>query len=184
MKAARSLKGRALQYLAQREHSPLELQRKLMPYARAEVEAAEADALAQASGASGAAPARLDAAARVEAVIGWLVAHDYLSAERFVEARMHARSARFGNLRISQEIKQHALTMPPEAVRALKDSELARARAVRARKFAEPPSSPAEHARQARFLSGRGFSPEVIWRALRDAVSSRPDAEEPLADNL
>jgi regulatory protein len=35
------------------------------------------------------------------------------------------------------------------------------------RKFAEPPSTSAERARQARFLAGRGFSHEVIARALR-----------------
>lgn len=175
----RSLKGRALQYLAQREHSPLELRRKLMPHARAECEAdlaALPDAAVEPS-------TRPDAAERVEVVIAWLVAHNYLSAERFVETRVHARSARFGNLRIRQEIKQHALVLPPEAAQALKDNELERACAVRSRKFSEAPSSAAEHARQARFLSGRGFSPEVIRRALREAAAAGPGAEPERPDD-
>jgi regulatory protein len=156
--AQRSLRARALQWLAQREHSHSELRRKLLPHAVAEAQAA-ADA--------GAPVAELAPAARVDALLDWLEAHDYLSHERFVEARVHARASRFGNLRIRQELKQHQVTLPAEAAQALKDTELQRACAVLARKFAEPPSNQAERAKQARFLAGRGFSPEVIARALR-----------------
>ena len=176
MKPQRSLKARALQYSAQREQSRLELRRKLLPHAQAEIAAAEAasHADAEASDVVGA-----SATERVDAVLDWLVAHDYLSSERFVESRVHARAPRFGNLRIRQELKQHAVVLPPGAAQALKDSELDRARAVRSRKFPEPPSSAAEMARQMRFLMGRGFSPEVIRRALRDAGSVAADTHEP-----
>jgi regulatory protein len=135
-----------------------------LPYAVADDEAA-----AQAGSAPSPSAAELSPAARVEAVLDWLEAHQYLSQERFVESRVHARSARFGNLRIRQELKQHQVALSPEAAQALKESELERARAVRERKFAAWPSSPAERAKQARFLAGRGFSPEVIGRALRGA---------------
>jgi len=158
MKAQRSLKGRALQWLAQREHSRSELRRKLLPHAVAEAQAA-ADA--------GDPAAELAPAARVDALLDWLEAHSYLSHERFVESRVHARASRFGNLRIRQELKQHQVALPAEAAQALKDSELQRACAVLERKFAKPPSNPGERAKQARFLAGRGFSPEVIARALR-----------------
>lgn len=171
MTPARSLKARALQWLAQREHSRVELRRKLLPHAVAEIEPA---------GASGDLPSELAPAARVEAVLDWLEAHRYLSHERFVESRVHARSARFGNLRIRQELKQHRLALSPEAAQALKDSELQRARAVRARKFAPGPVDAAERARQARFLAGRGFSPEVIGRVL--GRSGRADDEPDAAD--
>ncbi len=163
----RSLKARALQYLAQREQSPLELRRKLLAHAQAEEVAAAAD-----DGSAGDPPARAGALARVEAVLDWLTAHDYLSQERFVESRVHARAPRFGNLRIRQELQQHAVALAPGAAQALKDSELDRARDVRSRKFPEPPANAAEQARQMRFLMGRGFSPEVIRRALREAVSA------------
>jgi regulatory protein len=158
MKAQRSLRARALQWLAQREQSRSELRRKLLPHALAEDEAAAA---------AGGPIAELAPAARVDALLDWLEAHEYLSHERFVESRVHARAARFGNLRIRQELKQHQVALPAAAAQALKDSELQRACAVLERKFAQPPSTPAERARQARFLAGRGFSPEVIARALR-----------------
>jgi len=158
MKQQRSLKGRALQWLAQREHSRNELRRKLLPHA-----VAEADAAAEVGGAS----AELSPGARVDALLDWLEAHEYLSHERFVESRVHARASRFGNLHIRQELKQHQVALSPDVAQALKDSELERARAALERKFPEPPASPAERAKQARFLAGRGFSPEVIARALR-----------------
>ncbi len=163
MKPQRSLKARALQWLAQREQSRVELRRKLLPHARAEDLHAEDSAAAEA----GLQSAESSAAARVEAVLDWLEANEYLSQERFVESRVNARSARFGNLRIRQELKQHQAVLSPDAARALKDSELQRAQAVRGRKFAMWPASAAERAKQSRFLAGRGFSPEVIGRVLR-----------------
>jgi len=165
------LKARALQCLAQREHSRVELRRKLVAHAEAEDEGAVA---------AGAPLAEL-APVRVEAVLDWLEAHGYLSQERFVESRVHARSARFGNLRIRQELKQHQVALPADAAQALKESELERARAVRERKFAQLPADAAERARQARFLAGRGFSPEVIARALR--MSACVDDEPGAADS-
>jgi regulatory protein len=158
MTVQRSLRARALQRLAQREQSRTELRRKLLPFAVAESEAA---------GQAGAPPLELAPAERVEALLDWLEVHNYLSQERFAESRVHARASRFGNLRIRQELKQHQVTLSAEATQALKDSELQRARAVLERKFAAPPASPAERAKQARFLAGRGFSPEAIARALR-----------------
>ena len=161
MKAQRSLKGRALQWLAQREQSRSELRRKLLPHAIAESEA-EAEAATAGSDVAAQSPVN-----RVEAVLDWLEAHNYLSHERFAESRVHARASRFGNLRIRQELKQHQVTLSPEAAQALKDSELRRARAVLERKFNAAPTTLAERAKQARFLSGRGFSPAVISQALR-----------------
>ena len=156
----RSLKGRALQLLAQREHSRAELRRKLLAHVRADVaNSVDADA---------APPA--DPAAQVDAVLDWLEAHKHLSQERFVESRVHARAARFGNLRIRRELAQHAAALSPEAAQSLEASELERACAVWARKYPTPPADVAGRARQARFLAGRGFSPEVIRRVLRDAA--------------
>ena len=105
MKPKRSLKGRALQCLAQREQSRVELRRKLLPHAVAEdAEATE----------SGALPLETTSAARVEAVLDWLEARGYLSSSRFVESRVHARSSRWGNLRIRHELKQHQVALSPD----------------------------------------------------------------------
>jgi regulatory protein len=158
MRPTRSLKARALQWLAQREQSRVELRRKLLPHARAE------DAAAVEGGAAAAEPLP---AARVEALLDWLEAHQYLSPQRFVESRVHARSARFGNLRIRHELQQHQVSLTADEARALADTELQRARTVRERKFPAWPADPGERAKQARFLMGRGFSPEVIGRVLR-----------------
>ena len=194
MRPPRSLKARALQMLAQREQSRPELRRKLMPHAIAEdaerdrpgepaerggagktaggaVSPIHADALAD--GGAGAGP---NAAERVDALLDWLEVNRYLSQERFAESRVHARAGRFGNLRIRRELAQHQVVLPPETAQALRESELERASAVCARKFQEPPATTAEHARQARFLAGRGFSPETIRRVLRRTPRADPDA--------
>lgn len=176
------MKARALQWLAQREHSRTELRRKLMRLAVAEgavVASAVPCAGAAAACVDGeqAAPQPPEPATRVDALLDWLEAHQYLSQDRFVESRVHARLARFGNLRIHQELKRHHLALPADAARELADTELQRARAVRERKFTGPPANAAERARQARFLAGRGFSPEVIQRVLREPAQAVDDAE-------
>ena len=106
--------------------------------------------------------------AEVEAVLEWLEANRFLSAERFAEARVNARLARFGNVRIQHELGRHQIRLAPEVEQALHDSELSRARSVHRRRFSEPPIDANARARQARFLAARGFSSDVIRRVLRD----------------
>jgi len=175
-RARLSLKGRALQLLAQRDQSRVELRGKLLRHAAAEARArAVADADAEAStrraGERDGTNEDPDEATRrhddVEALLDWLEANRYLSSERFAESRVHAREARFGNRRIRAELAQHGVALSPDAAAALAASELQRAAAVRARRFKELPQDAAERAAQARFLAGRGFSPEVIQRVLR-----------------
>jgi regulatory protein len=157
-----SLKARALQWLAQREHSRLELRRKLLRAARLR------DAAGAANSPTADADTDADPAPEVEALLDWLVAHQHLSEARFVESRVHARAARFGQRRIAQELKQHGAALDSEAAERLRATEFERARAVWARKFAGAAASDAaERARQMRFLAGRGFAPEVIRRVVR-----------------
>jgi regulatory protein len=156
MKAARpplSLKARALQWLAQREHSRVELRRKLLRAARlrdAKVEEAA------------------DAGPEIDALLDWLVTHRHLSEARFVESRVHAREQRFGQRRIAQELKQHGAALDAESATRLRASEFERARAVWARKFGAAPAADATaRAKQMRFLAGRGFAADVIQRLVR-----------------
>jgi len=149
-RARLSLKGRALQLLAQRDQSRVELRIKLLRHVAADPEV-EAEL----------------GRAEVEALLDWLEANRYLSAERFAESRVHARAARFGNRRIQAELAQHGVALAPEVAQALSESELQRAAAVRERRFQAPPRDASERAAQARFLAGRGFSAEVIQRILR-----------------
>lgn len=173
-----SLKAQALALLAQREHSAAELRRKLLRH-RAKISAASAGAPGLLDPARGATfsedasrgdesePREAAAASEVEALIDWLRAHRYLSEERFVESRIHARSSRYGNLRIRQELAQHGLALSAESAQRLKDNEHERALEVWRRKFGTPASDASERARQARFLAQRGFSADVISRVLR-----------------
>ena len=161
----RSLKSRALQLLAQRDQSRLELRRKLLRSLQRDARAVEAGSAPD--GESDGESDRGRAEAEVEALLDWLAGHGFLSDERFVESRVHARAPRFGNLRIRNELAQHGVTLPAELQGTLAESELARAAAVRERRFPALPGSPAERAAQMRFLAGRGFSPEVIHRLLR-----------------
>ena len=165
--ATLSLKGRALRYLSAREHSRSELARKLARHSE------EAD--------------------EVERVLDELTAKGWLSAERFVESVVHRRAERFGAARIRQELQQHGID-PIEsaaaldgvdaesaaALDALRQSEPERAQAVWQRRFGTPPTTPAERAKQMRFLAGRGFSTEVIRRVMSQLPPGTLDTPDDL----
>ena len=102
--------------------------------------------------------------AEVDALLDWLAAHGYLSDERFVESRVHARSAKQGTARIRQELARHGLALEPEQAATLRESEFQRAQALWARKFGELADDPRGRAKQARFLVARGFASDVVRR--------------------
>ena len=164
-----SIKIRALQWLSQREHSRVELRNKLLRLlSRGPARAPDAAGLAQAEPADPAESADpADPAIEVDALLLWLESHGYLSQQRFVESRVHARQAKFGNLRIQQELQQHGAKLDPEAKQALKDSELQRAREVWGKKYTTPATDAAGRVKQARFLAGRGFSMDVVRQVVR-----------------
>jgi regulatory protein len=163
-RTAQSLKAKALGLIAQREHSRVELGRKLRAWI-----GRRQRALAQAAAAT---PNPVDVAAtapsesEIEPLLDWLAARDLLSAERFVETRVNVRAARFGNLRIRRELAQHGIELDAETAQALKSSELERARHVWAKRFDGLPADAAARAKQQRFLAARGFSAEVVRRVL------------------
>ncbi|RZF27800.1 recombination regulator RecX [Paraburkholderia sp. UYCP14C] len=139
----RSLKARALGYLSRREYSRAELARKLKPYVE------ETDSL--------------------DTVLDSLEAENWLSDSRFAESLVHRRASRLGTSRILGELKQHALNpaLVEEASAQLRETELARAQAVWRKKFGQLPQTPAERAKQARFLASRGFSGATIGKILK-----------------
>ena len=147
-----SLKGRALRYLAAREHSRAELQTKLARYA------AEAGEDAQA----------------VARVLDELTAKGFISEARVAESVLHRRAGRLGNARVLQELRAKGLSdeVVKDAAERLRDTEVDRARAVWARKFGRAPADMAERARQMRFLAGRGFSGAAVQSVLRTAGES------------
>jgi regulatory protein len=138
-----SLKARALRFLSLREHSRLELGRKLSKYAE------EGD--------------------DVEALLDLLEKNNWLSQERFSESLIHRRAARYGNSRIVAELQSHGVN--GEALQELKsnlaDSEIARANEVWQRKFGAVATDPQERNKQMRFLLQRGFSQRAVLKALK-----------------
>ena len=133
------LKARALRHLVRREHSRAELARKLAPHAESE--------------------------SALNAVLDILLSRKHLSDERFAEERARSLSRKYGTAKIRQDLKARGVD---QAVidRISSGDEAERARAILARKYREPAGTREERAKRARFLQGRGFSYEVIKKAL------------------
>lgn len=149
-----SLKARALKYLANREHSRLELGRKLAHHAQ------EGD--------------------DIDALLDWLEAAKFLSSSRFSESLVNRRAKRFGNSRILSELQSHGIE--DEALERAKADlavgEEARAIEVWRKKFSRPPDDAVERAKQMRFLQQRGFSHRSIQAAIRAAERSNLSADD------
>ena len=141
--AAPSLKGRALRLLSQREHSRVELERKLARHEE------EPGSLARA--------------------LDELAAKDFISEARVVQSVLHQRAPRMGAARVKQELAHKGIAPEAiaEALAGLRDTELPRAREVWRRRFDAPPADATERARQVRFLLARGFSGAVVAKVLR-----------------
>ena len=140
-----SLKGRALRLLSQREHSRLELERKLKSFEETPGELAEA--------------------------LDFLQAKDFINEQRVVESVVNSRSRKLGASRVRQELQAKGLPAQAiaEAVQAMRSTELERAREVWRKKFGEPPVDPAARVKQVRFLISRGFAAEVVKRVVAGA---------------
>ena len=146
-----SLKGRALRYLAGREHSRAELEKKL---ARFEEEPGE-----------------------LQRVLDELQAKDFISEARVVQSVLHQKAPRLGAARVRQELQQKGIAPEAisEAVAGLRDTEYARAFEVWRRRFDALPQDPKDHAKQARFLMSRGFSGAVVGKLLKTGVEAEAD---------
>ena len=138
-----SLKARALRYLSAREHSRLELSRKLSRYAQENDD--------------------------IETLLDTLEAAKLLSQSRFSESLVHRRATRFGNNRILSELQSHVINGDAltDIKAGLVQDELARACEVWRKKFNHPPTDAAERAKHMRFLQQRGFSHRTIQAAMR-----------------
>jgi regulatory protein len=139
--SAAALKARALRLLARREHSRQELARKLAPHA----ESPEV----------------------VETVLGELQQKKQLSDQRYAEERARWLARKYGAAKIRHDLQAKGIAAALiEGLPAQDDLE--RAKAILARKYRAPAASLQEKAKRARFLHSRGFSGDVIRRALSD----------------
>jgi regulatory protein len=129
--------------LSRREHSRFELTRKLHPHA--------------------------ENPAELEGVINDLERQGFFNEERFASVFARNKGAKFGVMRVKQELAQHKLQpeLAQKVLADLKVTELERAREVWQRRFLNPPASLDEKLKQHRFLMQRGFGNETIQKLFR-----------------
>ena len=155
--AALSVKGRALRYLAQREHSRAELERKLARHVQ------------DRPGHDGFVRPEDTAQAQIAKALDELTAADLLSEARTAQAVLNGQGQRYGSRRLRQTLQAKGLEpdLVRETLQQARGTELERAREVWRRRFGAPPNNAKERAKQMRFLAGRGFDGEVIRRVVQ-----------------
>ena len=138
-----SLRARAMRFLARREHSRAELQRKLSAVAE------EGD--------------------DVEALLDELAQKGWLSDARFAELAVRSKARRFGPLKVAYQLRAKGVGEETIALAfASAGSEgAADLEKVWRRRFSNAPADQRERGRQVRFLQGRGFGLDDILRFLK-----------------
>jgi regulatory protein len=138
-----SLRQRALAMLARREHTRVEMTRKLSPHA--------------------------ESPEQVEQLLDALAARGWLSETRFAESRANALARKFGSRKIEHDLRSRGVSaeVVEHAVAQARTQELDNCRAAWQKKFGALPQDAAERGRQMRFLAGRGFSAETVRQVLK-----------------
>ncbi len=135
---------KACDYLARREHSRKELQRKLAQ--------------------------RCGDMALIDALLETMASEGLQSDERFAESFVHHRlNMGHGPCKIQQELKQRGVEVHliDATLYHNKNDWFSTARAVRQKRFGNaPPGNIKDKAKQSRFLYSRGFNSEMIQYAL------------------
>lgn len=141
-----SLKARAVAILSRREHSRVELARKLAPHVNPED------------------PTQL------QTVLDELERDNWLSNQRFAQSLVNRRAGGRGAALVLQELRQHGLAdeQLADIRQQLQSTEIQRATEAWQKKFGQPPADAKEHARQLRFLASRGFSAQCLRQILQD----------------
>lgn len=136
------LRLKAIAMLARREHSRAELRGKLKRFSS-------------------------DAAA-IDEVLDALAAGDYLSDERAAASISRVRGARYGSLRVANDLRTKGIggELAAATLAELKSTEAERALALWQQKFGEPPTDANQRARQMRFLQARGFASDLIRKTV------------------
>ncbi len=142
-----SLKTRALRYLARREYSRKELERKLFSISPT--------------------PTR----GEISTLLDNLEQRGFLSARRLVEQIIQMRRQKFGSQYIVYELKQKGIDekLINTALLELKKTEMDAAYNVWRKKFIALPENIKERNKQTRFLMSRGFSLAIINQVFSQA---------------
>ncbi len=137
-----SLRDQALAHLARRDHTRVELARKLRQAGHAEQD--------------------------VELLLDELSQRGWLSDQRFAESYVQQKQQRFGNLKLAHELRSRGVQESDikQVLAAANQTELERAREVWNKRFGAPPADAQEKAKQMRFLQSRGFAVGTIQQLL------------------
>jgi regulatory protein len=140
------IRDRAMRYLARREHTRLELARKLTRAGYQEED--------------------------IESVLKDFIRLGWLSDERFAENYVQQKQARFGNLKLASELRNRGVdeSTMQQLLSSAKETELDRAREIWKKKFDAVPENAKDKARQMRFLQGRGFSIDTILHVISNSL--------------
>ncbi len=147
----KSLMVQAVGLLSRREHSRVELDRKLRRRLGPDDDPAE-----------------------IGPVLDRLEEQKLLSDARFADALVRQRSARYGDLRLARDLRERGVgeAEAGRAMAAFAGSEPERALAAWSRRFDALPTNADERGRQGRYLQARGFSSDVIHRVLAGKVEA------------
>jgi len=157
-----SLRERAIQYLARREHSRVELHSKLSRYT-SNNENFDSDLESDSE------LRQADSAIDLNTLLDDLEARDWLSDERAAKQWVRAKGRRFGTQRIVYDLRQKGISeeLIESALPALKEGEFAAAQLVWQKKYGALPVDQHEKAKQIRFLQSRGFNLGVILKVFQ-----------------
>ena len=138
-----TLKSRAMRFLARREHTRVELKRKLAVRAR---EGEDVDGL-----------------------LDELMQKGWLSDARFAEQAARAKARRFGPMKLAYYLKGRGVGAQAiaEGMRAAGADGVSSIETIWRSRFRAAPADERAKLRQVRFLQGRGFAIDDIFRFLK-----------------
>jgi regulatory protein len=142
------LRQQAIKLLARREHTRVELARKLSGLGTQE---------------------------EIDAVLADMETSQLQSDNRTAENYLRSNASRLGASRLRHTLKTRGVApemIEEQIAQANLPDEIERARAAWSRKFSAAPSNSKEWARQARFLQSRGFAGDVVRRLLKQPLEA------------
>lgn len=92
----------------------------------------------------------------------------WLSDARFTEQIVHARKAKFGSVKVANELREKGVedALIAQAIEKIKATELENALEIWRKKYKTSPQNHEEWVKQARFLQSRGFGFDLIKKVL------------------
>ena len=138
-----SLIARAMRFLARREHSREELRRKLA--------------------------GQVEEGQDLDAVLDELAAKGWLSDSRYAEQAIRSKARRYGPMKMAHYLRSRGVDEEAIAagLRAAGADGAPQLETIWKSRFRQAPQDEREKARQVRFLQGRGFALDEIFRFLK-----------------